>query len=74
MVRSVIDLPEDLHERIDALAKMRGISFGEYVRELVTQQVGNGKTGDPMLDDDYTFDGAPPDVSSHVDKYLDEGR
>ena len=71
MIRTVIDLPEPLHRRLDEEARLRGESMGDYVRGLLERQT-DGAVRDELFDDALRFDHAPPDVAANVDAYLDD--
>jgi hypothetical protein len=73
MKRTTIMLPETLRSRAASLAKQRGISLGELIRNsLGTALPGVSYEEDPLFED-AVFDGpAPRDLSANHDKYLYE--
>jgi hypothetical protein len=76
--RTTVVLPSGLKERAVARARKQGISFGEFVRRAVENQLTapikthpRKKTGDPFLDNLVTFtDDGPPDLSTRIDEFL----
>jgi hypothetical protein len=74
MKRTTVMLPADLKSKADRAARDRGLSFGEVVRESLSQYVRErkGKRGlDPLLADDAVYEGsAPGDLAADHDRYL----
>ena len=75
MKRTTIMLPPRLKERVEAQARARGLSFGEFVRRALEKAVSEkrAKKGgdDPLLSDHAVFRGkVPPDLSRRHDFYL----
>jgi hypothetical protein len=76
--RTTVVLPARLKEKAVARAREQNISFGEFVRQAVEQQLslrGKGesrnKTSDPYLDKLVVFeDDGPADLSIRVDDFL----
>jgi hypothetical protein len=73
MKKTTIMLPEDLRRRAFFLAKQRGISLGELIRnslESALPDVSYDIEKDPLFED-VVFDGpAPRHLSRRHDKYL----
>lgn len=70
-------LPEDLKRRAQALARRRGVSFGELVRGSLEATL-RGDAGevaeDTLFSDSAVYDGAvPEDLSERHDRYLYDG-
>ncbi|HXP87530.1 MAG TPA: hypothetical protein VN841_22550 [Bryobacteraceae bacterium] len=73
-------MPPDLKERAVRRARAQKISFGEFVRQAVEQQLkvrlkplGKKKTGDPFWDNWVPIDDdGPTDMALNHDKYLYE--
>lgn len=68
-------LPPDLKTRAQQLAKERGVSLGELVRESLETTVNGESSGrrqnDSLFADDAVFRGeAPNDLSLNHDRYL----
>jgi hypothetical protein len=73
MVKIYVQFPEDLQERAEAAARMRGITFDEFVRECVSISVDRTRSKDPLFADAEVFSGdAPTDLAKNHDKYLYE--
>ena len=76
--RTTIVLPPRLKERAVARAREQNISFGEFVRRAVDQQLSaatNGKSRkkgtDPYLDKLVVFeDDRPADMTARIDQIL----
>lgn len=76
--RTTIVLPSRIKEKAMARAREQNISFGEFVRRAVENQLAvrsNGKSrkkvSDPYLDKLAFFDDdAPPDLSVRIDDVL----
>lgn len=80
--RTTIILPETIKLRAVGRAREQGISFGEFVRKAVENELTivpqkkrlnlkGKKTGDPFWDNLVTYDSdGPTDVSERVDDYL----
>ena len=66
-------LPEDLRRRALLLAKQKGVSLGELVRDSLSAAlpaVTYESLADPLFED-VVFDGpGPADVSAKHDRYL----
>lgn len=74
MIRTTLMLPEDLKRRAQALARRRGMSFGELVRGSLEATL-RGDAGevaeDALFLDRAVYDGAvPEDLSERHDGYL----
>jgi hypothetical protein len=73
MKRTTVMLPEDLRSRALLLAKRKGVSLGELVRDSLSAALP-GVTYDAHADplfEDVVFDGpGPDDVSAKHDRYL----
>jgi len=71
--RTQITMDPDLQRRAHAKATELGISFAEYVRRLVTNDLGEPK---PRVDVSILFDlvdeGPPTDIARDKDKMLGE--
>lgn len=62
--------PEQL-DRLRALAKRRGVSLAELIRQGVDLLVGETPPDhDPLLDIVGMFEGGPPDLAEKHDQYL----
>jgi hypothetical protein len=80
--RTTIVMSADLKERAVQRARERKISFGEFVRQAVEQQLkaavpvkagGKKKTGDPFWDNWVPIDDdGPTDMALNHDQYLYE--
>ncbi len=78
MSRTTVMLPTELKARAMRLARSKGLSLSDFIREIVitavqesTQQDG----ADPLFADNAVFDGpSPTDVAKHHDRYLYEDR
>lgn len=78
MKRTTVMLPYELHSKACFVARERGISFGELVRESVESAVEGkparkkeGWKGDPFFTDTAVFKGdAPSDLAERHDDYL----
>jgi hypothetical protein len=71
VVRTQVTLDADAHRRAKRRAADRGISFAEYIRQVVDSDLGE----EPKTDISAIyglFDSGLSDVSSNVDKYLGE--
>jgi hypothetical protein len=71
MVRTQITLDTDVHRRAKRRAADLGISFAEYVRRTLDRDLGEKPTGDISAIFGLADSGVS-DVSSNVEKYLDE--
>lgn len=76
-VRTTVVLPASLKERAVARSREQKISFGEFVRRAVENQLTTQptrktkKTGDPFWDNLVAYeDAGPSDLSSRHDDYL----
>lgn len=71
VVRAQVTLDADAHRRAKRRASDRGISFAEYIRQVVDRDLGE----QPKTDISAIFgigESGRPDISSNVDKYLGE--
>jgi hypothetical protein len=69
VVRTQVTLDSDAHRRAKRRAAERGISFAEYIRQVVDHDLGE----QPKTDISAIFgigDSGRSDISSNVDKYL----
>jgi uncharacterized protein with ATP-grasp and redox domains len=71
VVRTQVTLDADTHRRAKRRAADQGISFAEYVRRTLDKDLGEERKGDISAIFGL-FDSGVSDVSSNVDKYLDE--
>ena len=76
MIRTQIDLPESLHAQLHSLAKGRGTSFAQLVRQLLIEQLEalrmkdhSGKRGLQSLAK-LNLTGGPSDISDNHTTYL----
>ena len=73
-------MPPRLKELAVARAREQNISFGEFVRRAVAQQLASSpkgaakKTKDPFWDNMKTFAGGPADLSTRLDEFLYGGK
>ncbi len=71
--RMQITMDPDLRRRAHAKAAALGISFAEYVRRVVAEDLGGPKPkADISIFFDLIKDGPPTDIARHKDKYLAE--
>jgi hypothetical protein len=74
MARITITVPEKIRAKAERQAKQRGLSLGDFVRNVLTEAVNGAvrKTSqDSFLADTATYDGpVPPDLSLNHDDYL----
>jgi hypothetical protein len=74
MYRTTILLPLDLKNKTEIRAKEKGISMGEYIRNLLEESLALGYTlnkTDSFFSDKAIFTGkAPKDISKNHDQYL----
>lgn len=72
MKRTTIMLPAELKHRAEWLAREKGTSLGELVREsLETKLAQDGRERDPFFADAAVFTGdVPSDLSANHDEYL----
>ncbi len=71
VVRTQVTLDSDAHRRAKRRAAERGISFAEYIRQVVNNDLGE----QPKTDISAIFgigESGRSDISSNVDKYLGE--
>jgi hypothetical protein len=75
--RTTIVMPARLKAQAVARAREQKISFGEFVRRAVKNQLatlpkrrGKKKTGDPFWDNLKFYEGGPSDVSVRHDDYI----
>ena len=73
--RTTIVLPASLKKKAMARARIEGISFGEFIRQSIREQLarprGKRKLKDPFWSDVAVYDGpVPADISIDHDKYL----
>jgi hypothetical protein len=71
VVRSQVTLDAEAHRRAKRRAADLGISFAEYVRQVIDRDLGD----QPKADISEIFgigESGLTDVSSNVDRYLDE--
>jgi hypothetical protein len=71
VVRAQVTLDADMHRRAKRRAAERGISFAEYIRQVVDRDLGEQPKSD-ISEIFGLFDSGLSDVSANVDKYLDE--
>jgi hypothetical protein len=73
MKRTTIMLPEGLRRRAMSLARQKGVSLGELIRDSLDAalpEVSYDAGHDPLFED-VVYDGpAPKDVSVKHDRYL----
>ncbi|HEX4838373.1 MAG TPA: hypothetical protein VFV03_07620 [Solirubrobacteraceae bacterium] len=72
VVRAQVTLDADMHRRAKRRAADRGISFAEYIRQVVDSDLGEEQKSDISAIFDL-FDSGRSDVSANVDKYLGDG-
>ncbi len=73
MVRTTIMLPGELKHRATTLARKRGVSFGELLREALAAAVNAGPPAraTSVFDDDAVWRGrGPSDLAAEHDRYL----
>jgi len=75
MQRTTIMLPPALKLDAKRLARERGVSLGDLVREALTELLRGTRektdARDPLFADDEVWDGeVPGDLSSNLDTYL----
>jgi predicted DNA-binding protein len=73
MNRTTIMIPQELKIRANNLARKRGISLGELIRETLEKLCANNikKTRDPFFADEGIYtDKTPRDLSEKHDDYL----
>ena len=74
MVNISMPFPEDLWNKAEAAARLRGISPDEFVRNCVSSTVNQNRATDSLFADRAVFDGdVPSDLSENHDHYLYEG-
>jgi uncharacterized protein with ATP-grasp and redox domains len=71
VVRTQVTLDADVHRRAKRRAADLGISFAEYVRRTLDRDLGEEPKGDISAIFGL-FDSGVSDVSSNVEKHLDE--
>jgi hypothetical protein len=71
VVRAQVTLDADMHRRAKRRAAERGISFAEYVRQVVGNDLGEEKKTDISAIFGIGESGRS-DISSNVDKHLGE--
>lgn len=71
VVRAQVTLDADTHRRAKLRAAERGISFAEYIRQVVGSDLGEEKKTDISAIFGIGESGRS-DISSNVDKYLGE--
>ncbi|MBL4699720.1 MAG: hypothetical protein JKX85_00545 [Phycisphaeraceae bacterium] len=69
MTRKTITLPITMEAKLNRAAHDAGVSFSEYMRQLVEKDLENNTGRDPF--DDYRFHGSP-DLASNVDDMYEE--
>ena len=68
-----VTLPAELKARAETLAREKGVSLDELIRQSLQDKVGSVPSveQDPFFDDHETFSGdVPSDLSANHDKYL----
>ena len=66
-----ISIPDDLREQIEDLARSRGISVDEFVRQSLKECVDSSRQRDSVFVDGAVFQGdAPTDGAAKHDDYL----
>lgn len=71
MTRISVDIPDSLKQRADVEAKRRGVSLDDVVQTALLNMLNRAGKPDPMLDDDFRYEGeAPSDLSANLDKHL----
>jgi hypothetical protein len=71
VVRTQVSLDAEMHQRAKRRARERGISFAEYIRQVVDSDLG----GQPKTDISEIFgigDSGGSNVARHKQQYLDE--
>lgn len=73
-VRTQITLDPETQRRAQAKAAELGISFAEYVRRVVTNDLGETRTSKPDISImfDLVDEGPPTDIARDKDKMLGE--
>lgn len=71
VVRSQVTLEAEAHRRAKRRAADLGVSFAEYVRQVIDRDLGDQPKADISAIFGL-FDSGISDVSSNVDKYLGE--
>ena len=73
MVKIYVQFPDDLRERAEAVARERGLTLDEFVRQCVSTSVERIRETDPLFADSAVFTGdAPSDLAQNHDRYLYE--
>lgn len=72
MHRTTIMLPRALKAKAARLAKERGVSLGQYIREAVERSVGeSGRQNDAIFNPTVLpLDDGPTDMAARHDDYL----
>ena len=66
-----ISIPADLQEKIEGLARARGISVDEFVRQSLEDRISSSRQHDSLFRDGEVFQGdSPVDGSTNHDDYL----
>lgn len=71
VVRAQVTLDADMHRRAKRRAAERGISFAEYIRQVVDHDLGEQPKADISAIFGL-FESDRSDVSANIEKYLDE--
>jgi hypothetical protein len=71
VVRTQVTLNPDMHRRAKRRAAERGVSFAEYIRQVVDRDLGEQPKTDISAISGL-FESGRSDISSNVDKYLGE--
>lgn len=72
VVRTQITLDAEAHRRAKRRAADLGISFAEYVRQVVDRDLGDPTPRADPSEIFGLFDSGGSDVASHKDRYVDE--
>ena len=66
-----VTIPNELREQIEDLARSRGISVDEFVRQSLRESVNSSRQRDSLFCDRAVFQGdAPTDGAAKHDDYL----
>lgn len=64
-------IPDDLRQKVEQLAKSKGVSVNELVRQMLEQKVSASRGADSLFRDSAVYRGdTPPDGALNHDDYL----
>ena len=70
--RTQITLDQTLDQRAKERARQLGVSFAEYIRRLISEDLGESKQNIPLVDLIGLGDSGGSDVAAHEEVYLDQ--